>query len=80
MQCFFFLRSMFTLRSVLDRRKAVRGKKIHKVLYTWRLGLIEYDMCCLRCLRCVWCESRRGGVVVGRRLVVVATMGSGWWG
>ena len=49
----FFLHSMFTLRSVLDRKKAVREKKIHRVLYTWRLGLIEYYMCCLRCLRCV---------------------------
>ena len=75
----FFL-SMFTLRSVLDRRKAVQEKKIHRVLYTWLLGLIEYYMCCLRFLRCVWCEGRRGGIVVGRRHVVGAAMGGGWWG
>ena len=56
-----FLLSLFTLRSVLDRRKAVREKKIHRVLYTWRLGLIGYYMCCLRCLGCVWCDRGKRG-------------------
>ena len=56
-----FLLSLFTLRSVLDRRKAVREKKVHRVLYTWRLGLIGYYMCCLRCLGCVWCDRGKRG-------------------
>ena len=76
----YFLQSMTTLRSVLDRRKAVREKKIHRVLYTWRFGLIEYYMCCLRCLEYVWCERRKEGVVVGNRQVVIATTGCGWLG
>ena len=33
---------MLTLRSVLDGRKAIRQRKIHRVLYTWRLGIIDY--------------------------------------
>ena len=58
---------MFTFRSVLDRIVTLQEKKIHRVLYTWRLGLIEYYMCCLCCLRYVWCVRREGGVVVGTR-------------
>ena len=74
----FFLRSMFSFRSVLDRSMTVQEKKIHRVLYTWRLGLIEYYMCCLRCLGYVWCVRREGGAVVGRRRVVMVVYGV-WW-
>ena len=61
-----FLCSMFTFRSVLECTMPVREKKIHRLLYTRRLGLIEYYMCCLR-----WCVRREGGAVVCRRRVVM---------